>query len=143
MEINWNEIREKEFPALNKIISLKAAGGSPMSRSAYNAGLRYFDEMLNDGDIFWDEYFKDLNDIRENVAYSINAKPSEIAFLINTSSCMNVVARLIKKGEILYPEGEFPSSIHIFKRLGFKSKKIRDQWVVAMHIMCHHKCQTH
>lgn len=124
MEINWNEIREKEFPALNKIISLKAAGGSPMSRSAYNAGLRYFDEMLNDGDIFWDDYFKDLNDIRENVAYSINAKPSEIAFLINTSSCMNVVARLIKKGEILYPEGEFPSSIHIFKRLGFKSKKI-------------------
>jgi hypothetical protein len=43
LDINWNEIREKEFPSLNKIISLKAAGGSPMSRSAYNTGVRYFD----------------------------------------------------------------------------------------------------
>ncbi|MFX1275213.1 MAG: aminotransferase class V-fold PLP-dependent enzyme, partial [Promethearchaeota archaeon] len=35
--------------------------------------------------------------------------------------------RLLKKGEILYPTGEFPSSIHIFKSLGFKTKKIEVQ----------------
>ena len=37
MDFNWNEIREKEFPALKKNINLKAAGGSPMSKSAYNS----------------------------------------------------------------------------------------------------------
>ena len=80
--------------------------------------------MLNYGDIFWDEYFRELDSIREKIAIYFNSKPSEIAFLINTSSGMNTIARLLKKGGIIYPEGEFPSSIHIFKRLGFNCEKI-------------------
>lgn len=36
MSINWNEIREEEFPSLKNMIQLKAAGGSPISTSAYN-----------------------------------------------------------------------------------------------------------
>ncbi|KKN37045.1 hypothetical protein LCGC14_0767440 [marine sediment metagenome] len=125
MEVNWEEIREQQFPALKRIISLKAAGGSPLSRSAYNSGLKYLNDMLNYGDIFWDDFFIELNTIREKIAQYFNAKPTEIAFFINTSSCMNTIARLIKPGEILYPEDEFPSSIHIFKRLGFKNTKIK------------------
>lgn len=125
MLINWEEIREQQFPALKSVISLKSAGGSPMSRSAYNSGLKYLNDMLTYGDIFWDEFFKELNSIREKVAQYFNAKPTEIAFFINTSSCMNTVARLIKLGEVLYPEEEFPSSIHIFKRLGFSNTKIK------------------
>lgn len=125
MEVNWEEIREHQFPALKSVISLKSAGGSPLSRSAYNSGLKYLNDMLTYGDIFWDEFFIELNSIREKVAQYFNAKPTEIAFFINTSSCMNAVARLIKPGEILYPESEFPSSIHIFKRLGFKNTKIK------------------
>lgn len=125
MEVNWEEIREQQFPALKSVISLKSAGGSPLSRSAYNSGLKYLDDMLNYGDIFWDDFFIELNTIREKIAQYFNAKPTEIAFFINTSSCMNTIARLIKPGEIIYPEGEFPSSIHIFKRLGFKNTRIK------------------
>ncbi len=125
MEVNWEEIREHQFPALKRVICLKSAGGSPLSRSAYNSGLKYLNDMLNYGDIFWDDFFIELNTIREKIAQYFNAKPTEIAFFINTSSCMNTVARLIKPGEILYPEDEFPSSIHIFKRLGFKNTKIK------------------
>jgi len=122
---NWAEIREREFPSLKKIISLKSAGGSPISKSAYESGIKYFNDMLNHGDLFWDEYFIELESIREKIAKYFNSKPSEIAFLINTSSGMNTVARLLKKGGIIYPEGEFPTSIHIFKRLGFNCEKIR------------------
>jgi len=125
MVINWEEIREQQFPALKSNISLKSAGGSPLSRSAYNSGLKYLNDMLTYGDIFWDNLFIELNSIREKVAQYFNAKSTEIAFFINTSSCMNTIARLVKLGEILYPEEEFPSSIHIFKRLGFKNSKIR------------------
>ena len=121
---NWAEIREEEFPSLKNIISLKSAGGSPISKSAYESGIKHFNDMLNYGDIFWDEYFRELDSIREKIAIYFNSKPSEIAFLINTSSGMNTIARLLKKGGIIYPEGEFPSSIHIFKRLGFNCEKI-------------------
>ncbi len=125
MVINWEEIREHQFPALKSIISLKSAGGSPLSRSAYNSGMKYLNDMLTYGDIFWDDHFKELSSIREKIAQYFHAKPTEIAFFINTSSCMNTVARLIKPGEILYPEDEFPSSIHIFKRLGFQNTRIK------------------
>jgi selenocysteine lyase/cysteine desulfurase len=121
---NWAKIREEEFPSLKNIINLKAAGGSPISKSAYNSGIKYLNDMLNYGDIYWDEYFGDLNSIREKIAKYFNSKSREIAFLINTSSGMNTVARILKKGEIIYPEGEFPTSIHIFKRLGFKCERI-------------------
>lgn len=121
---NWTKIREEEFPSLKNSINLKAAGGSPISKSAYDSGVKYFNDMLNYGDIYWDEYFRELNSIREKLAKYLNSKPLEIAFLINTSSCMNTIARLLKKDGIIYPEGEFPTSIHIFKRLGFKCEKI-------------------
>jgi selenocysteine lyase/cysteine desulfurase len=121
---NWAEIREEEFPSLKNIINLKSAGGSPISKSAYESGIKYFNDMLNYGDIFWDEYFGELDSIREKIAKYLNSKPSEIAFLINTSSGMNTIARLLKKGGIIYPEGEFPTSIHIFRRLGFNCEKI-------------------
>jgi len=48
--INWEEIRN-QFPALKKYTYLNPAGGSPLSRSAADAGKRYFDEMLNEGDV--------------------------------------------------------------------------------------------
>lgn len=125
MKINWDDIRKKEFPALENMIYLKAAGGSPISKTAYQYGIQYFDEMLNLGDIVWEKYFDELNSIRKGIAKYINSKPEEIAFLINTSSCMNIAARILKVGKLIYPEHEFPSSIHIFKRLGFNCKKIK------------------
>jgi len=124
MEVNWDDLRMEQFPALKDHVYLKAAGGSPMSKEAYQSALKYFKDMHLIGDNFWDEYFVSLNYTRRLVAEYINCKPHEIAFLINTSSGMNAISRLIDKGEILYPEGEFPSSIHIFKSRGFECKKI-------------------
>ena len=64
MKPNWAEIREEEFPSLKNIIHLKSAGGSPISKSAYESRIKYFNDMLNYGDIFWDEYFRELDSKR-------------------------------------------------------------------------------
>ena len=115
MNINWDELRKEQFPALENSIYLKAAGGSPMCKAAYQEALRYFNEIYNIGDNFWERYFEDLDLTRTLIAEYLNCRSDDIAFLINTSSGMNVIAHLLEKCEIIYPQGEFPSSILIFK----------------------------
>ncbi|MFX1239501.1 MAG: aminotransferase class V-fold PLP-dependent enzyme [Promethearchaeota archaeon] len=121
---NWDIIREENFPSLKENIHLKAAGGSPLSRPAYEAGIKYFNDMYNHGDIFWEDYFKELSDIKKTIAQYINCRDNEIAFLINTSSCINTISRLFKKCNLIYPEGEFPASVHAFKKRGYNCFKL-------------------
>lgn len=123
MNVNWNKIRKEQFPALENSIYLKAAGGSPMSKAGYDASLKYLNELYMVGDLFWDQYLDDIEFTRQLIADYINCKPHEVAFLINTSSGMNVIAHILEKGRIIYPEGEFPTSILIFKKLGFGCDK--------------------
>jgi len=124
MSVDWEEIRHDQFPALKNLVYIMAASASPISKSAYEKGIAYFNDMLSYGDIHFDDFMDEIDLARENIAHYINAEPDDIAFLTNTSSGMNVIARLLEKGEILYPSIEFPASIHIFRRLGFICKKI-------------------
>jgi len=127
MDIDWEAIRKEQFPALEKAIYLKAAGGSPISKTAFQAGMKYLNDMHNIGDLFWDIYLKEVDITRALVADYLCCHEDDIAFLINTSSCVNCIARLIEPGLILYPEGEFPASILPFKALGFNCEKINAQ----------------
>ncbi|MFW9945489.1 MAG: aminotransferase class V-fold PLP-dependent enzyme [Candidatus Odinarchaeota archaeon] len=127
MTIDWENIRTTQFPALKNLTYIMAGSASPLSEAAYSNGIDYFKDMLYFGDIHFDTFCEKIEEMRETIAEYINAKADEIAFLPNTSSGMNIIARFLKKGEILYPSIEFPASIHIFKRLGFPNKKIVDQ----------------
>ena len=128
MEPNWDSIREKYFPALKKFTYLMAAAASPLNTSAYDNAIKYFNEMLNFGDLHNETFFMEIQNARIIISEYLNAKPQEIAFMINTSSGMTTVAHLFEneKGEILYPSIEFPASVHIFKRMGFPCKKVID-----------------
>ncbi|MHA2429572.1 MAG: aminotransferase class V-fold PLP-dependent enzyme [Promethearchaeota archaeon] len=127
MTIDWENIRTTQFPALKNLTYIMAGSASPLSEAAYKNGVAYFKDMLYFGDIHFDTFCEKIEKVRETIAEYINAKAEEIAFLPNTSSGMNIIARFLKEGEILYPSIEFPASIHIFKRLGFPNKKIIDQ----------------
>lgn len=124
MSVNWEKIRKHQFPALKKLTYIMAASASPLSKNAYHNGINYFKDMLNFGDIHFEEFNEDIDKLRVMIAQYINAEPEDIAFFVNVSSCMNAISRLLNKGEILYPSLEFPASVHIFKRLGFPCKKL-------------------
>ena len=98
MTVDWEEIRHNQFPALKNLVYIMAASASPLSRSAYEKGVAYFNDMLSYGDIHFDDFVDEIDSARENIAHYINAEPDEIAFLTNTSSGMNVIARLLEKG---------------------------------------------
>jgi cysteine desulfurase / selenocysteine lyase len=107
---NWNEIRD-EFPVCKKMVYLNPAGGSPVSKSAAGEAVRFYNEMLENGDTCWDEWLIRTEGVREKLANFINAGKDEIAFTTNTSHGMNHVVQILKgHGSVLTMRDEFPSS---------------------------------
>ncbi|MFW9771894.1 MAG: aminotransferase class V-fold PLP-dependent enzyme [Candidatus Thorarchaeota archaeon] len=126
MSVNWEKLRNEQFPILKNLTYIMAGSASPLNMDAYRKGISYFEDMLYFGDIHYENFCEEIEKTRKNVAEYINSEPDEIAFLTNTSSGMNIIARFLEKGEFLYPSIEFPASIHIFKRLKFSSKRVED-----------------
>ncbi len=109
-KIDWDEIR-KLFPATETYTYLNAAGGSPLSVNAAAEGKSFYDEMLAHGDLYWEKWLDRTDRTRLKVANFINADPEEIAFTVNTSHGMNIIAEMLRgKGGVVTMEDEFPTS---------------------------------
>jgi len=108
--MDWNKIRD-EFPVCKKYIYLNPAGGSPVSKSAALEGKRFYDEMLEFGDTYWDAWLERTENVRTSLAEFIGAEREEIGFTTNTSHGMNLVAQFLKnEGNVLTMRDEFPST---------------------------------
>jgi cysteine desulfurase/selenocysteine lyase len=108
--INWAEIR-KQFPITENCIYLNAAAAGPLSRGTSRAAAEYYEQMMNDADLHWDEWLARREEVRVKVARFINAEPDEIGFTTNTSSGMNVIIDALEKhGEVVSSDLEFPVS---------------------------------
>jgi cysteine desulfurase / selenocysteine lyase len=108
--INWNDIR-KQFPITENCIYLNAAAAGPLSSGTSRAAAAYYEQMMNDADLHWDEWLARREEVRVKVAQFINAEPDEIGFTTNTSSGMNVIIDALEKhGEVVSSDLEFPVS---------------------------------
>ncbi|MEP6570563.1 MAG: aminotransferase class V-fold PLP-dependent enzyme [Acidobacteriota bacterium] len=108
--INWDDIR-KQFPVTENSTYLNAAAAGPLSRATMSAATEYYQQMMNDGDIHWDEWLEKREEVRRKVAAFINAEPDEIALTTNTSSGMNVIIDALEThGEVISCDLEFPVS---------------------------------
>ena len=106
--IDWSNIR-KQFPVTNNSAYLNTAAAGPLAQSTAKAGAGYYEQMMNDGDLHWDEWLEKREEIRAQVARFINAEPDEIGFTTNTSSGMNVIVDALEKhGEVISCDLEFP-----------------------------------
>jgi cysteine desulfurase / selenocysteine lyase len=123
--MNWSEIR-KEFPVCQKYVYLNPAGGSPLSESAAGEAIRFYNEMLQTGDIHYGEWMEQTERIRIKLANLLGAGRNEIAFTTNTSHGMNLVAHMVgSKGKVLTMEHEFPSSTFPWINLGIPVKTVK------------------
>ncbi|HJP94136.1 MAG TPA: aminotransferase class V-fold PLP-dependent enzyme [Pyrinomonadaceae bacterium] len=106
--INWEQIRA-QFPVTDKSVYLNTAAAGPVARTTAEAGKFYYEQMMNDGDVHWDEWLARREEVRAKVAAFINAEPDEIGFTINTSSGMNLICDALEKhGEVISCDLEFP-----------------------------------
>jgi selenocysteine lyase/cysteine desulfurase len=82
-----------------------------LSRATRAAATEYYQQMMDDGDIHWDEWLEKREAVRRKVAGFINAEPDEIALTTNTSSGMNVIIDALEThGEVISCDLEFPVS---------------------------------
>src|SRR5829696_4614810 len=106
--INWADVRAK-FPVTSTSVYLNTAAAGPLAESTAKAGARYYEQMMNDGDVHWDAWLARCEEIRRQVADFINAEPEEIGFTTNTSSGMNLIVDALEKhGEVISCDLEFP-----------------------------------
>ena len=108
--INWNDVRAR-FPVTTRSVYLNTAAAGPLAESTAKAGAGYYEQMMNDGDVHWDDWLARREEIRARVAAFINAEPEEIGFIINTSSGMNLIIDALQKhGEVISCDLEFPTT---------------------------------
>jgi cysteine desulfurase/selenocysteine lyase len=105
---NWADVRAK-FPVTTTSVYLNTAAAGPLSDSTERAGAFYYEQMMNDGDVHWDEWLARREEVRAQVAAFINGEPDEIGFTTNTSSGMNLIIDALEKhGEVISCDLEFP-----------------------------------
>lgn len=108
--IDWAEIR-KQFPVTEHSTYLNTAAAGPLPRATSEAASEYYRLMMNDGDVHWDEWLAEREEVRKKVARFINAEPDEVALTINTSSGMNLIIDALENhGEVISCDLEFPVS---------------------------------
>src|SRR5205809_2207596 len=107
--MNWREIRAL-FPAAEHYAYLNSAAAPPLSVLAAREGKRYYDEMAEHGDVAWDRWLCQAEQVREKLANFIHADARSIAFTYSTSHGMNLIAGILDHcGDVLCPADEFPS----------------------------------
>ena len=106
--IDWAEVRSK-FPVTESSVYLNTAAAGPLAIETARAGANYYEQMRNDGDVHWDTWLAQREEVRARVASFINAEPDEIGFTTNTSSGMNLIVDALEKhGEVISCDLEFP-----------------------------------
>src|SRR2546425_374337 len=106
--IDWPAMRE-QFPVTKRFAYLNSAAAGPVSIPAHNAATDYYDKMMNDGDVHWNQWLAQREAARARIAKFINAEPDEIAFTTNTSSGMNVIVDALEgRGQVISSALEFP-----------------------------------
>lgn len=124
---NWNYIR-KQFPITKKYAYLDSASASPLSIEIAEEGKRFYNEILDYGDICWEKWLNEVEIIREKISKSINADKSEICFTQSTSDGMNIIGEILScNDEIITMEEEFPTSTFPFMNKHFKIRFVKPQ----------------
>ena len=107
--MDWQAVREL-FPATQTYTYLNTAAAPPLSLYAAREGKRYYEEMLQHGDVAWDRWLIQVEEVREKLARLLRAQAKQLAFTYSSAHGMNLVAQILaKRGEVLVPVDEFPS----------------------------------
>lgn len=123
----WEQYRE-QFPVTRNLVYLNHAAVAPLSRRAAEAMQGLAQDALDFGSEHYRQWMDSYEGIRTSAAQLINAVPSEIAIVKNTSEGIATVAIGLdwKPGDIVVAfTEEFPANFYPWQRLEAKGVEIR------------------
>jgi cysteine desulfurase / selenocysteine lyase len=108
---DWVRLRD-DFPITKKYTYLANAAIAPIPNPVYNEVSKFYKDILNHGQTFWNEWENKMEETRALYAKFIGAASTDqIAFTHSTSEGMNIIAHMLSdKGIVISNELEFPSS---------------------------------
>ncbi len=122
----WREYRD-EFPVTEHLVYLNHAGVAPLCRAAATAMKRLADDVCEFGSLHYSEWEAAYEGLRVAAARLINAQPSEIAIVKNTSEGIATVAMGLdwRAGDrVVGFREEFPANFYPWQRLEAKGVKV-------------------
>ena len=118
--MDWNALREAEFPVGREMAYFDHAAVAPLPRRAAAAMRKTIDEQERYGCARWLEWERRVEDDRKRVAKLINADVEEIAFIPNTTYGINLIAEGYpwREGEsVVTAAEEYPSNLYPWMNL--------------------------
>jgi selenocysteine lyase/cysteine desulfurase len=105
----WEDVRG-DFPGTAGRVYLNSAATALTPRPVREAVTQFHRELEEGGDSYWEAWMERRDAARKRVARFIGAEPSEIAFVPNTSTGMNLIVDALERdGPVLSDELEFPA----------------------------------
>jgi selenocysteine lyase/cysteine desulfurase len=123
----WETYRD-EFPVTQNLLYLNHAAVAPLSRRCASAMQSLAQDALDFGSIHYGDWMATYAALRSSTARLINAKPSEIALVKNTSEGIAIVAMGIDwhpSDAIVAFKEEFAANYFPWKKLESKGVEVR------------------
>lgn len=118
----------KEFPVTEHRLFMDHARVASLPRPVQAAITAFAKEACEQGTAHYNEWLQEVESVRVRFANLINAEPSEVAFVKNTSEGLSIVANGIdwKKGDnVVIPDIEFPANVYPWMNLQQRGVEVR------------------
>lgn len=128
MRIDWDELRDREFPVARNWAYLDHAAVAPLPRRSAALLREWADEQERNGVVNWLSWEEKLERIRDAVAALIAADRDEIAFVNSTTQGIGLVAEGFpwRDGDsVVIPTEEYPSNIYPWMNLASRGVSSR------------------
>src|SRR5262245_1041800 len=116
------------MPIAQHVAYFDHAAVAPLPAPTRKAILHWLDQATEEGDVVWSEWAQRMEEIRQTAARLINAQPSEIALVPNTTSGVSLVAEGFpwQPGDnVVTLANEFPSNQYPWMNLASRGVEVR------------------
>jgi selenocysteine lyase/cysteine desulfurase len=126
--IDWDLVRETQFPAAGRWAYFDHAAVSPLPRHSGDALRAWTAEQEHQGVVAWPDCERRLESIRDRAAGLLNAHRDEIAFISSTTHGIGLIAEGFpwRDGDnVVTAADEYPSNIYPWMNLASRGVELR------------------